>query len=167
MYGVIPVSQQRFEPVILNSDLPKKIFLRESPPFRPLQIEDSANSASTTSCQLSAHCIPPMALVECMATCHSLTRVDGRLVGDPLDVKMFESLCACELEEPGEDVGRYHQLAPSIVRIQPRTSNGQQDVVIPISDVVSPFLSLKDTKSSEYYHLGYVFLIKMISKTNP
>lgn len=25
-----------------------------------------------------------------MATCHSLRKVDGKLVGDPLDVKMFE-----------------------------------------------------------------------------
>ncbi|VDP51460.1 unnamed protein product [Schistosoma margrebowiei] len=30
-------------------------------------------------------------LVECMATCHSLTRIDGVLSGDPLDVKMFQS----------------------------------------------------------------------------
>ncbi|VDO98126.1 unnamed protein product [Schistosoma margrebowiei] len=30
-------------------------------------------------------------LIECMATCHSLTRIDGVLSGDPLDVKMFQS----------------------------------------------------------------------------
>ncbi|XP_018654523.1 putative cation transporting ATPase [Schistosoma mansoni] len=30
-------------------------------------------------------------LVECMATCHSLTPIDGVLSGDPLDVKMFQS----------------------------------------------------------------------------
>ena len=26
-----------------------------------------------------------------MATCHSLTRIDGELVGDPLDLKMFQA----------------------------------------------------------------------------
>lgn len=27
--------------------------------------------------------------VACMATCHSLTNIDGQLSGDPLDLKMF------------------------------------------------------------------------------
>lgn len=30
-------------------------------------------------------------LLECMATCHSLTRIGGVLSGDPLDLKMFQS----------------------------------------------------------------------------
>lgn len=29
--------------------------------------------------------------VACMATCHSLTKIEGRLSGDPLDLKMFEA----------------------------------------------------------------------------
>lgn len=29
--------------------------------------------------------------VECLATCHGITRVDGKIIGDPIDVKMFES----------------------------------------------------------------------------
>lgn len=31
------------------------------------------------------------ALVVAMATCHSLTIIEGRLSGDPLDMKMFEA----------------------------------------------------------------------------
>lgn len=31
-------------------------------------------------------------LVQAMATCHSLTRIDGKLSGDPLDLNMFESI---------------------------------------------------------------------------
>lgn len=27
--------------------------------------------------------------VACMVTCHSLTKIDGKLSGDPLDLKMF------------------------------------------------------------------------------
>ena len=30
------------------------------------------------------------AIVAAMATCHSLTVIDGKLVGDPLDIRMFE-----------------------------------------------------------------------------
>uniref|UniRef100_A0A1I8IKA6 Cation-transporting ATPase n=2 Tax=Macrostomum lignano TaxID=282301 RepID=A0A1I8IKA6_9PLAT len=33
----------------------------------------------------------PSQLLEAMATCHALTRIDGVLSGDPLDLKMFES----------------------------------------------------------------------------
>lgn len=29
-------------------------------------------------------------LIQAMATCHSLTRIDGELNGDPLDLNMFE-----------------------------------------------------------------------------
>lgn len=29
------------------------------------------------------------AFVACMATCHSLTKIEGELSGDPLDLKMF------------------------------------------------------------------------------
>jgi len=43
-------------------------------------------------------------VVICMATCHSLTIVEEKITGDPLDVKMFEatdwvsfllSVCSC------------------------------------------------------------------------
>jgi magnesium-transporting ATPase (P-type) len=30
-------------------------------------------------------------VVICMATCHSLTIVEGKMTGDPLDLKMFEA----------------------------------------------------------------------------
>lgn len=30
-------------------------------------------------------------LMECLATCHSLTLIEGVLCGDPLDLKMFQS----------------------------------------------------------------------------
>ena len=29
--------------------------------------------------------------VECLASCHGITRVNGKIIGDPIDVKMFES----------------------------------------------------------------------------
>ncbi|EGR27385.1 hypothetical protein IMG5_196550, partial [Ichthyophthirius multifiliis] len=33
---------------------------------------------------------PEMILKECMSSCHGLTRVQGNIIGDPLEVKMFE-----------------------------------------------------------------------------
>jgi magnesium-transporting ATPase (P-type) len=30
-------------------------------------------------------------IITAMATCHSLTLIDGELTGDPLDIKMFEA----------------------------------------------------------------------------
>jgi len=51
-----------------------------------------------------------------MATCHSLTIIDGNIVGDPLDVKMFEAT-GWELEESGsEETERYGSMVPTIVR---------------------------------------------------
>nr|CAH7729266.1 unnamed protein product [Callosobruchus chinensis] len=54
--------------------------------------------------------------VQAMATCHSLTRVDGELCGDPLDMSMFE-FTQWELEEPGaNENARYDMLAPTVVK---------------------------------------------------
>ena len=38
-----------------------------------------------------AESIPQGPVLATMATCHSLTVIDGRLSGDPLDLKMFEA----------------------------------------------------------------------------
>lgn len=34
---------------------------------------------------------PEIVLKECMASCHAITRVKGELIGDPLEVKMFQA----------------------------------------------------------------------------
>ncbi|XP_060531702.1 polyamine-transporting ATPase 13A3-like isoform X5 [Cylas formicarius] len=53
--------------------------------------------------------------VQCMAVCHSLTRIGGKLNGDPLDLNMFE-FTKWSLEEPGQDENsRFDMLAPTIV----------------------------------------------------
>ncbi|KAL1509672.1 hypothetical protein ABEB36_004378 [Hypothenemus hampei] len=50
-----------------------------------------------------------------MASCHSLTRIGGKLNGDPLDLNMFE-FTQWQLEEPGTDENtRFDMLAPTIV----------------------------------------------------
>ncbi|XP_028654053.1 polyamine-transporting ATPase 13A3-like isoform X1 [Erpetoichthys calabaricus] len=51
-----------------------------------------------------------------MATCHSLTKIDGKLSGDPLDLKMFEAT-SWILEEPSaEETALHDQIMPTVVR---------------------------------------------------
>ncbi|KAI2797592.1 hypothetical protein BLOT_014126 [Blomia tropicalis] len=52
----------------------------------------------------------------CLAACHSLTLIDGKIIGDPLDQKMFAST-EWMLEEPEvNDTSKYDLLAPSVVK---------------------------------------------------
>ncbi|CAG7728857.1 unnamed protein product [Allacma fusca] len=56
--------------------------------------------------------------VRCCASCHSLTYINGQLIGDPLDVKMFVST-AWELEEPlmnKGDTRKFDMLMPNVVK---------------------------------------------------
>ena len=55
-----------------------------------------------------------------MATCHSLRLVDGQLIGDPLDYKMF-NFTGWSLEEggqkaPSSEDGEHNTLTPTVVR---------------------------------------------------
>lgn len=50
-----------------------------------------------------------------MATCHSLTTINGTLNGDPLDLEMFNSL-NWEYLEPGQEHNRFDNLDPAMVR---------------------------------------------------
>ncbi|XP_058492092.1 polyamine-transporting ATPase 13A3-like isoform X1 [Solea solea] len=54
--------------------------------------------------------------VACMATCHSLTKIEGELCGDPLDLKMFNAT-GWVLEEPIEEETALHNpIMPTVVR---------------------------------------------------
>uniref|UniRef100_A0A8D3A4K6 Polyamine-transporting ATPase 13A3 n=1 Tax=Scophthalmus maximus TaxID=52904 RepID=A0A8D3A4K6_SCOMX len=56
------------------------------------------------------------AFVAGMATCHSLTKIEGELSGDPLDLKMF-SATGWILEEPTEEETALHNpIMPTVVR---------------------------------------------------
>ncbi|XP_013188723.1 polyamine-transporting ATPase 13A3 [Amyelois transitella] len=54
-------------------------------------------------------------LIQALASCHSLTSIQGQLKGDPLDLKMFE-FTKWVLEEPGPENTRYDNLTPAIVK---------------------------------------------------
>ena len=55
-------------------------------------------------------------VLTCLASCHSLTLIDNELIGDPLDIKMFQST-TWELEEAGKsDSSKFDMLMPTIVK---------------------------------------------------
>jgi len=47
--------------------------------------------------------------IECLASCHGITRVNGKIIGDPIDVKMFEA-SGWELNENLENQENYDSL---------------------------------------------------------
>ena len=55
-------------------------------------------------------------LLRTLATCHSLSRYEGALTGDPLDIKMFESTKWEFIDEPpvGGSNGRFEKMCPIV-----------------------------------------------------
>ncbi|TPP56645.1 putative cation-transporting atpase worm [Fasciola gigantica] len=67
-------------------------------------------------------------LLESMATCHSLTLIEGVLSGDPLDLKMFQST-KWEFIEETEDHCKFDMAVPAIVRPCTQNSSDNFDLV--------------------------------------
>lgn len=88
------------------------------------------------------------AFVACMASCHSLTKIEGQLSGDPLDLKMFNAT-GWILEEPTEEETALHNpIMPTVVR--------PPQQVLPADDQsvdLAPNMELSELKS---YEIGIV-----------
>ncbi|KAM9790632.1 polyamine-transporting ATPase 13A3-like isoform 1-T1 [Syngnathus typhle] len=54
--------------------------------------------------------------VTCMATCHSLTNIDGKLCGDPLDVKVFSATGSILEQASEKQTGLYNIKISTVVR---------------------------------------------------
>uniref|UniRef100_A0A8C5BQU7 ATPase 13A3 n=1 Tax=Gadus morhua TaxID=8049 RepID=A0A8C5BQU7_GADMO len=54
--------------------------------------------------------------VACMATCHSLTKIEGQLSGDPLDLKMLEAISWTLEEATEEETALHERIMPTVVR---------------------------------------------------
>ncbi|XP_033068979.1 probable cation-transporting ATPase 13A3 isoform X4 [Trachypithecus francoisi] len=54
--------------------------------------------------------------VACLATCHSLTKIEGVLSGDPLDLKMFEAIGWILEEATEEETALHNRIMPTVVR---------------------------------------------------
>uniref|UniRef100_H2YT63 Cation-transporting ATPase n=1 Tax=Ciona savignyi TaxID=51511 RepID=H2YT63_CIOSA len=55
-------------------------------------------------------------MVQCMVTCHTLTTIDGRILGDPLDLKMFEATKWQLVEPVIEEESQYDQIQMTYFR---------------------------------------------------
>ncbi|XP_060710432.1 polyamine-transporting ATPase 13A3-like [Hemiscyllium ocellatum] len=61
--------------------------------------------------------------IAAMATCHSLTNIEGKISGDPLDCKMFEAT-GWVLEEPtAEETALHDQIMPTVVHPPRQTTS--------------------------------------------
>ncbi|XP_077204069.1 polyamine-transporting ATPase 13A3 isoform X3 [Paroedura picta] len=54
--------------------------------------------------------------IACMAACHSLTKIEGVLSGDPLDLKMFEATGWILEEATEEETALHNRIMPTVVR---------------------------------------------------
>ncbi|XP_031430958.1 polyamine-transporting ATPase 13A3 [Clupea harengus] len=54
--------------------------------------------------------------VACMAACHSLTKIEGQISGDPLDLKMFEATGWILEEATEEETSLHNRIMPTVVR---------------------------------------------------
>ncbi|XP_014665999.1 PREDICTED: probable cation-transporting ATPase 13A3 isoform X2 [Priapulus caudatus] len=59
--------------------------------------------------------LPRGPLLASMASCHSLTKIDGELTGDPMDLKMFAAT-KWVLLEAGRDTSKFNLISPTIVK---------------------------------------------------
>ncbi|XP_065172830.1 polyamine-transporting ATPase 13A3-like, partial [Atheta coriaria] len=75
-------------------------------------------------------------IVQAMATCHTLTRIDGKINGDPLDINMFECT-KWILEEPGDEETNYDVLAPTVVKpdVKFKSSSKEKEFLGDLEDI--------------------------------
>ena len=97
-------------------------------------------------------------LLICMASCHSLTILDSKIIGDPLDIKMFEST-KWVLEEPEvDDSNKFDLLAPTIVKpahVKTETEKPQVGIVrqFPFSSNLSRMSVITKLLGDSHYEL--------------
>ncbi|XP_054458122.1 polyamine-transporting ATPase 13A3 isoform X1 [Anoplopoma fimbria] len=86
--------------------------------------------------------------VACMATCHSLTKIEGQLSGDPLDLKMFEAIGWILEEATEEETSLHNRIMPTVVR-PPKQ-------LLPPEPAVSPEQDMELYELPSAYEIGIV-----------
>ncbi|XP_029904873.1 probable cation-transporting ATPase 13A3 isoform X2 [Myripristis murdjan] len=86
--------------------------------------------------------------VACMATCHSLTKIEGELSGDPLDLKMFEATGWILEEATEEETSLHNRIMPTVVR-PPKQ-------LLPPEPAVAPDQDMELYELSSTYEIGIV-----------
>ncbi|XP_051966809.1 polyamine-transporting ATPase 13A3-like isoform X1 [Xyrauchen texanus] len=88
--------------------------------------------------------------VSCMATCHSLTKIEGLLSGDPLDLKMFEATGWILVEATEEETAHHDRIELTYVK--------PPNQLLPPA-VISPE---QDMELSELYELSASYMIGIV-----
>ncbi|XP_035502734.1 polyamine-transporting ATPase 13A3 isoform X2 [Scophthalmus maximus] len=86
--------------------------------------------------------------VACMATCHSLTKIEGQLSGDPLDLKMFEATGWILEEATEEETSLHNRIMPTVVR--------------PPKQLLPPEPAVSQEQDMELYELSSVYEIGIV-----
>ena len=100
--------------------------------------------------------------IECLACCHGATRVDNKIIGDPIDVEMFEST-GWELIEECEDVDNYNPKIAQYVRPKEELSLTEKLVGLPGFDKDPDNKEIKE-KMKDHYEIGIVRRFDFSSK---
>ncbi|XP_065097075.1 polyamine-transporting ATPase 13A3 isoform X1 [Paramisgurnus dabryanus] len=88
--------------------------------------------------------------VSCMATCHSLTKIEGQLSGDPLDLKMFEATGWILVEATEEETAQHDRI--ELTYVKPPSQ------LLP-PPVISPE---QDMELSDLYELSASYMIGIV-----
>lgn len=99
----------------------------------------------------------PLSLLHALTTCHSLKVVDGEVIGDPLDVKMFEYTGWTIDEGDGIDslaVAKGYDRSPALVQTVVRPRDGP---VFDAQDVI------RDPDAEEVLELGVIRTFEFVS----
>ncbi|EAR98777.2 E1-E2 ATPase family protein (macronuclear) [Tetrahymena thermophila SB210] len=90
---------------------------------------------------------PDLILKECMASCHGITRVKGELIGDPLEVKMFE---ATEWELIEQNLSFYSELVLAVVKSKKMDISEQYKTSQPLNQMNQTQIKLGIVKRFEF-----------------
>ena len=100
--------------------------------------------------------------IECLACCQGITRVDGKLVGDPIDVEMFEST-GWEMIEDSEDINNYNPKISTYVRPKEEKSLTEKLEGLPGFNIDPENPEIKK-KMKDHYELGIIRRFDFSSK---
>ena len=100
--------------------------------------------------------------IECLACCQGITRVKGKLIGDPIDVEMFESTGWELIEEP-DDTNNYDTRITTYVR--PKEEKTLTEKLAGLGGLMKdPENSEIKAKMIDHYELGIVRRFDFSSK---
>ncbi|MGL4948004.1 MAG: hypothetical protein ACRC42_01290, partial [Mycoplasma sp.] len=96
--------------------------------------------------------------IECLATCHGITTVKGKMIGDPIDVKMFQA-CGWAWKENVENKNNYDSLVLAYVRPKNET-----DIHIKLTQDNDKSSKNEEKILNDHYELGIVRRFDFTSK---